>query len=259
LQQPDDDPGWGNKGFCTMSTRRTGLSNTQAGSLRLSVLAPMAALLALALPAAPAMAADVATAAVPVYKAPVVELPSPWQIRVRALGVITDDSGYVSQVPGSGLSYSDSIVPELDITYYFTENFAAELILGVTPHDIDGSGTIASLNKLGDVWALPPTLTLQYHFTNFGAFKPYVGAGINYTFFFDQNASAADSLDVKDTFGWALQAGFDYMFDQHWGINVDVKKLFLEPDFDAVVGGAPVSGTAKLNPWLVGVGVTYRF
>lgn len=245
-----------------MSTGRTGLSNNQAASSKLSVLAPVAALLALAAsPAAlsPAMAADVAT---PVYKAPaapVVEVPSPWQIRVRALGVITDDEGYVSQIPGSGLSYSDSIVPELDITYYFTENFAAELILGVTPHDIDGSGTISSLNKIGDVWALPPTLTLQYHFTNFGAFKPYIGAGINYTFFFDQNASAADSLDVKDTFGWALQAGFDYMFDQHWGINVDVKKLFLEPDFDAVVGGTPVSGTAKLSPWLVGVGVTYRF
>jgi outer membrane protein len=205
-------------------------------------------------------AADIAT---PVYKAPVVpvvEEQSPWQIRVRALYVMPTDGGSVNGVPGSDLDYSDAIVPELDITYYFTKNWAAELILGVTPHDIDGAGSLAGLGKVGEVWLLPPTLTLQYHFTDFGAFKPYVGAGINYTIFFDQSATgAATSLDVKDRFGWALQVGFDYMIDQHWGINVDVKKLFLEPNFDIDVSGAALTGQADLNPWIVGLGVTYRF
>ncbi|QIB36102.1 OmpW/AlkL family protein [Ancylobacter pratisalsi] len=205
------------------------------------------------------MAADVAAPA-PAYKAPapVVER-SPWQIRVRALLVMPEDGGSVDGVSGSDLSYSNAVVPELDITYFFTDNWAAELILGVTPHDINGSGSLSGLGKIGEVWLLPPTLTLQYHFTDFGAFKPYVGAGVNYTIFFDQKADSADSLDVKDSWGFALQAGFDYMIDEHWGFNVDVKKLFLQPDFDVTVAGNALTGKADLDPWIVGLGVTYRF
>ncbi|MFK8249945.1 OmpW/AlkL family protein [Ancylobacter terrae] len=217
------------------------------------------AALGMALPGV-AMAADMGTPA-PVYKAPApVEDPlSPWQIRLRVLGVIPDGGGHVNGVPGSDLDYSSAIVPELDITYYFTDNFAAELILGVTPHDIDGAGTLAGLGQIGSTWLLPPTLTLQYHFTDFGAFKPYVGAGVNYTVFFSQDADAAQAIHVKNTFGWALQAGFDYMIDRHWGINVDVKKLFLEPDFSVVVDDTYLTGKADLNPWIIGAGVTYRF
>jgi len=244
--------GWGMTKGCRMSTRFIG-NNWLSAVVALGTLAVAPAMIA------PALAADVAAPA-PAYKAaPVVAEKSPWQIRVRALAVLPDDGGKVDQIPGSDLSYSDAYVPELDITYYFTDNFAAELILGVTPHDINGAGSISSLGKIGDVWLLPPTLTLQYHFTNFGAFKPYVGAGINYTIFFDQKADSADQLDVKDTFGWALQAGFDYMIDDHWGFNVDVKKLFLSPDYSVTVAGTQYTGKADLDPWIVGVGVTYRF
>lgn len=206
-----------------------------------------------------AMAAD----AVIAEPAPAIEaVPaalSPWQIRLRALGVVPMNSGEVYGVPGSDLDYSKTIVPELDITYYFTDNFAAELILGTTYSNIDGAGSIEGLGKVGKVWILPPTLTAQYHFTNFGAFKPYVGAGVNYTIFYNQKADGADYLKVKNTFGGALQVGFDYMINEHWGVNFDVKKLFLEPKFDVTVGGQELSGKAKLNPWLIGTGVTYRF
>ncbi|MBB3772285.1 outer membrane protein [Angulomicrobium tetraedrale] len=239
-----------------MSTRRPALNMFTALA---ALLALTVSPLALVAAAAPAAAADIAT---PVYKAPVapvVEEFNPWQLRVRVLGVIPDGGGSVNGVPGSDLDYSSSVVPELDITYFFSKNWAAELILGVTKHNIDGAGTISSLGKIGETWLLPPTLTLQYHFTDFGKFQPYVGAGVNYTFFFNQKADSADSLDVKDTWGWALQAGFDYMIDEHWGFNVDVKKLFLEPDFDVTVSGTPLTGKADLNPWIVGVGVTYRF
>ncbi|MCV3211571.1 OmpW family protein [Mesorhizobium sp. YC-39] len=189
----------------------------------------------------------------------VAEAPSPWQVRLRALGVITEDSGYVNAVPGSDLSYSDTLTPELDISYFFTDNIATELILGTTYANIDGQGSIGGLGKVGKVWLLPPTLTLQYHFTNLGAFKPYVGAGVNYTIFYNQDAGSADALKVKNTFGTALQVGFDYMVDQHWGVNFDVKKLFLKPNFDVTVGGAKLTGKAALDPWLIGAGVTYRF
>ncbi|MER9158359.1 OmpW family protein [Mesorhizobium sp. M0778] len=207
-----------------------------------------------------AVAADLAhPACVQQAGASVTEAPSPWQIRLRALGVVTEDSGYVNAVPGSGLSYSNTVTPELDISYFFTDNIAAELILGTTYANIEGQGMIGALGNVGKVWLLPPTLTLQYHFTNLGAFRPYVGAGVNYTIFYNQDAGSADALKIKNTFGTALQVGFDYMVDQHWGVNFDVKKLFLKPDFDVTVGGAKLTGKAALDPWLIGAGVTYRF
>jgi len=206
-----------------------------------------------------AKAADVAA---PVYKAPPpIEAWNPWMIRLRALGVVTRDSGHVDQVAGSGLNVSDTVVPELDITYFFTPNIAAEIILGVTPHHITGAGTLSGVD-VGKVWLLPPTLTLQYHFTNFGPFKPYVGAGVNYTVFFNQSAAGGvvTGLDVHNAFAPALQVGLDYMIDRHWGLNVDVKKLWLRPDFDGTLaGGVPISGKANLDPWLIGAGVTYKF
>lgn len=209
--------------------------------------------------AQPALAADAIIAA-PVQQVtenfPVAL--SPWQVRVRALGVVTENSGYVNEIPGSGLSYSNTIAPELDISYYFTDNLAAELILGTTYANVNGKGTIDGLD-VGKVWLLPPTLTMQYHFTNFGAFKPYVGAGVNYSIFYNQKSHDADYLKVKNTFGGALQVGFDYMINDHWGFNFDVKKLYLRPEFDVNVGGAQLSGKAKLDPWLIGTGITYRF
>jgi outer membrane protein len=218
--------------------------------------------------AAPALAADMT--ARPVYKAPapVLDPFNPWMVRVRALGVLPRDSGYVNQVPGSGLATSDSVVPELDITYFFTQNIAAELVLGVTRHHVTGTGVPATNGlDVGKAWLLPPTLTFQYHFTNFGAFKPYVGAGVNYTWFFDQSAGnvpnaagvVITSSHLHDTVGGALQVGFDYMVDRHWGLNFDVKKLYLRPSWDGVSNVGPLTGKVNLDPWLIGGGLTYKF
>jgi outer membrane protein len=183
---------------------------------------------------------------------------SPWQVRLRALGVVTNDQGSIDQVAGSGLGYGDTVVPELDISYYFTDNVALELIFGTTRAGIHGTDSAAALGTVGKTWLLPPTLTLQYHFTQFGAFKPYVGAGVNYTIFYNQAGHGAlTDIDVEDSFGLAAQVGFDYMLDEHWGLNLDVKKLFLEPDWSA--NGGTLTGKAKLDPWLIGTGLTYRF
>lgn len=226
---------------------------------------------------ASAQAADL-----PVYKKappPAVEAFNPWMIRLRALGVLPDGNSSVTVTgvpslssPNSGLSISNQVVPELDISYFFTKNIAAELILGVTRHAINGTGSLANL-PIGKTTLLPPTLTLQYHFDQFGAFKPYVGAGVNYTVFFNNSAAnvpaaiagppaivaTTTNLHVSNAWGGAVQFGFDYMIDRHWGLNVDVKKLWLRPDFSATVSGLPVTGTAHIDPWLVGAGVTYKF
>ena len=186
---------------------------------------------------------------------------SPWMIRGRALFVVPQEDASLrlggAPVVGGKVDISNSVVPELDITYFFTKNIAAELVLGVTPHNVKGAGSLAG-TRIGSAWLLPPTLMLQYHFTDFGAFKPYVGVGVNYTVFFNEKAKGGfNSFDLKDSFGVALQVGFDYMLDQHWGINFDVKKIFLEPKVK--VNNGLVAGKVKIDPWLIGAGITYRF
>lgn len=197
----------------------------------------------------------------------------PWQFRLRALGVIPDSSGSTVHVagvptlssPNSSLAIDNTLVPEVDISYFFTKNIAAELVLGTTPHHVTGTGALSGLS-VGKAWLLPPTITAQYHVTEFGPFQPYVGAGLNATLFYDQKASdsplnglAVTSLHIRNAFSPALQVGFDYMVDAHWGVNVDAKYLFLEPSYTAVVNHAiGIGGTANIDPWLAGAGITYR-
>jgi len=188
---------------------------------------------------------------------------NPWMVRVRAIGVIPGGSNKVyaggAQVGGGKVDMTNSVVPELDITYFFTKNIAAELILGTTPHTAKGKGTIAALGTLGKVWLLPPTLTVQYHFTDFGAFKPYVGIGANLTLFYGEEHGALNQFKVRHAVGAAFQVGFDYMLTKNWGINVDVKKLILRTDAKGSLGGIPVKAKMHLDPWIIGTGITYKF
>ena len=181
----------------------------------------------------------------------------PWMFRLRGIAVIPDASADIDQIPGASVDISDSGIPELDISYFFTPNIAAELILAVTPHDITGTGAIAGV-AVGDAWLLPPTLLAQYHVTDFGAFKPYVGAGINYTVFFDQDAAGGTitQFNLEDTFAPALQIGFDYFFDERWGVNLDVKKIFLRPDI--TLNNGALTGDVTIDPWLIGFGIVFR-
>ena len=205
-----------------------------------------------------------------------------WMVRGRVIGVLPDESAALSvggaKLPGS-VDIGDQYVPELDITYFFTKNIAAELILGVTPHDVKATGVTvpgvldAATVDLGDVWLLPPTLTLQYHFDTGGAFKPYVGAGVNATFFFNEDEGpVADGIEYDPTIGFALQAGFDYDLDGEpggWAFNADVKKVWIEPevtvDLTSALGpslGAEtvkVNADVEINPVIVGLGLGYRF
>lgn len=182
-------------------------------------------------------------------------------IRARALVVEPQEGSRLtsggSVITGSGVDISTSLVPEIDISYFFTPNVAAELILGVTRHRVRGTGTLEG-TRIGDVTLLPPTLTLQYHFTDFGAVKPYLGVGVNYTIFFDESARGPFSrFRLDSSVGLALQAGVDIMLDRHWGINFDVKKVFLETDVSLDRGA--VRGRVDIDPWLIGAGATYRF
>ena len=177
----------------------------------------------------------------------------PWLVRVRAVNL---DSANKDST-GLDLSVNNKVIPELDISYFFTPNIAAELILTYPQkHDLRSGGA-----DIGSLKHLPPTLLAQYHFTNFGGFKPYVGVGINYTNFssvnFDPAVQAALNPSIKrNSWGAALQVGFDIPLTKQLSLNFDVKKVYIKTD---VYSGDVKAGTFKVDPVLVGVGLGYRF
>lgn len=178
--------------------------------------------------------------------------PRRWQLRLRAIDVAPDEDSTTSN--GGRISVDSQVMPELDISYFFTDNISAELILATTKHDM---AEVSPNINLGHVWVLPPTLLAQYHFNNKTPFVPYVGAGINYTIFYSADPGSVSSIKYDNGFGYALQAGADYKLDDHWMLNLDVKKIFLNTD--ASVNGGLVTADVDLDPWVVGVGVGYRF
>ncbi len=179
-----------------------------------------------------------------------------FQIRVRGIGVLPDSGGHTT-VNGSPEA-DNAVVPELDISYFFTKHIAAELILATSPHDLKLKDSDLGTLDLGKTMILPPTLTLQYHFTPDNKFSPYLGAGINYTLpYAEDNGRDVAKLQADGSFGWALQAGADYWLNEHWGINVDVKKVWV--DVDASINSGAVKGEVELNPLIIGVGASYRF
>jgi len=179
-----------------------------------------------------------------------------WQFRLRGIGVMPDSGGHTS-INGSP-DANDAIVPEFDITYFFTDHVAAELILATSPHDLDLKNSDAGDLDLGKTMILPPTLTLQYHFTPDETFSPYVGAGVNYTLpYAEEDGADTNTLEADGGFGYALQAGFDYWMNDNWGLNLDVKKVWV--DVDASINSGAITGEVDLDPWIVGAGVSYRF
>ena len=184
-------------------------------------------------------------------------LGGPWskkrfQVRLRAIDVIPDVDSSVNI--GGEVDADYAIVPEVDITYFFTRNIAAELIAATSKHDIDYTGGV----DLGEAWVLPPTVMLQYHFTPEKAFSPYVGAGLNYSVFYAEDAGEGfTDLNVDNGVGYGLQVGADYWLNEHWGVNLDVKKLWL--NVDASLNNGAIEADIDMDPWIIGGGVSYRF
>lgn len=204
--------------------------------------------------ASAAMVASVSTA--PMAFAGDVE--DPWLIRLRVLDIIPDESADI-EVIGGDAKISNRVVPELDISYFFSENVAAELILATNPHNVSVEGSTLGDVDLGDVTLLPPTLSLQYHFAPRASFRPYIGAGLNYTMFYDNDPGDAVSVNYDNSFGFALQAGADIPVNDDYFFNVDVKKLFLSTDVTVDAGVATVGADVDINPWILGVGFGRRF
>jgi outer membrane protein len=179
-----------------------------------------------------------------------------WLVRGRAVNLAFQNGQADNIVTNVGkVEAADRWIPEVDVSYFLTKNIAAELVL-TYPQNINMN--INGTNK-GTIKALPPSLLLQYHFTDFGAFKPYVGAGLNYTLFSKRSniLNGAARVD-QNSFGLAAQVGLDYVISKNWSINFDAKYVQMNTDVSLTASGAKV-GKVNLDPMLYGIGIGYRF
>lgn len=191
-------------------------------------------------------------------------------VRIRGIMVAPTESsgGILPTFPTEEVKVDNSIMPEIDITHMVSNNVGLELIAATTKHTASGkTGTTGGIGKLASTWVLPPTLTLQYHFAPEAKLRPYVGAGVNYTIFYSEKPSAAletavgqTNVKMKNSFGWAAQAGIDIDLNEKMFLNFDVK--YIDIDTTARLATTAI-GTQRvkvsLDPIVVGVGVGFRF
>ena len=190
-------------------------------------------------------------------------------VRVRAVDLLWQNGQSNGGYTGAGVQQNNvraknQVIPEFDISYFFTKNIAAELVL-TYPQRVNIYSNLTP-GPTGTVTALPPSLLVQYHFTDLGALKPYVGAGVNYTIFGNRNNFSVGGnnnyLTVdQNSVGFVGQVGADYMFDKNWGLNLDVKYATMSTNVTGQNAGAAAGNIGKLtlNPWMPAVGVTYKF
>lgn len=161
----------------------------------------------------------------------------------------SDNSPIVEVDDGTTLTFNG--------TYFFTDNIAVELLAAAPfKHDIDlvGGGTVAETKHL------PPTLSAQYHFIPNGSVRPYIGAGVNYTIFFEEDFDGAD-LELDNSFGLAAQIGVDFDIGENLFLNAEVRYIDIDTDAELTLpGGAKVDvGTVEIDPIVYGINLGFRF
>lgn len=182
-------------------------------------------------------------------------------VKVGVSGILPEESAKISTI-GGGANISNEYVPSLQLEYFFTDNISAELLCCVAEHTVKAVGTSLGTVDLGKVTHFPPTLTAKYHFTGMGPVVPYVGAGVNYTTFFDKKLPAGGPtthISYGDSFGGALQVGADYKLDDHWSLNLDLRKIWISTDVKIDAGATRINANVDIDPWVVSTGVGYRF
>ena len=175
-----------------------------------------------------------------------------WLVRLRAISIMPDARSS-DTLSALGANVNNAIVPELDFTYMATNNIGVELILATSRNQVT-----SNIGALGGVGVLPPTLLLQYHFNNAGKVRPYVGAGINYTLFYNNGLRAGGQSVSIDNHSWGpeLQFGIDFQITKKVFVNADLKKIWMHTD--ASLAGTPL-GTLHIDPLIVGLGVGMKF
>ncbi len=172
----------------------------------------------------------------------------------------------------SSVGIDNDIQLGITIEYMIDANWGVE-VLAATPfeHTASGKGALEGLD-IADFKHLPPTVSAVYHFPTSGGFQPYVGAGLNYTFIYDEEltpeAKSALSglglnggkMDLEDSIGIALQVGADYHIDEKWLLNASVRWIDIETDAEIRFnGGDKLTTDISVDPYVYTISVGYKF
>jgi outer membrane protein len=176
--------------------------------------------------------------------------PGDWLIRAGGSYVspASDNHDVVSVDSASSFSFN--------FTYMMTDIWGLELLAAYPfEHDIE----LLNGTKVGSTRHLPPTLTLQYHFRPTESLQPYLGLGLNYTTFFDEETTgplAGSDLSLGSSTGLSGQIGFDYLMNDNWFFNLDARYISIESK--AKLDGESL-GKVNIDPWVYAVNIGYRF
>lgn len=180
-------------------------------------------------------------------------------VGLGAIGVLPTNGGDVSLIGGRP-SVTNSASPQLDFTYFVRPNLALNLIAATTRHDVSVRGSALGDVRLGHVWALPPTLTVQFHPLPAQRISPYLGVGLNTTFFYGNGGALTPPVTrsrLTTSVGIAFVAGVDYEIRPNWLANLDLKWVQMSPDVS--VNSGLIRARADINPFVIGASIRYRF
>lgn len=153
---------------------------------------------------------------------------------------------------GTVTKISDSYALTASNLYFLTPHVALDLLVGTAPkHRIYGNG-----EKIGYTRYLPPTLSVQYNFNPEGRFNPYIGAGVNYTYYFNEKLISEDKLSITNSFGFAATLGMDYNIDKHWSLGAELR--YIDVNSDIRINGV-TAGNGDVNPMLYTLNLGYKF
>lgn len=197
---------------------------------------------------------------------------SPWILRLGPAAVRFDASATVevagARVPGGNVRVADNNALALEIGYALDEQWTVRLAVGVPPTTtLRTGGSLDALvppltGKLGRAKYGPAVLSATWSPGMVGPFRPYAGAGLNYTHVFSTDDGDIGGLKIKSAFGTALQLGVELPIDRSWSLFVDARKVFVKTTARGSVpalGGPAAKADVTLNPLIVHVGATYRF
>jgi outer membrane protein len=191
---------------------------------------------------------------------------SGFYVDVGLAGLLFDTNASInvagSQLPDSRLRASNNVTLGIGIGYFVAPNISLLTVLGVPPTTtLTGQGSLNGLT-LGKVTYSPSILIANYHFRQFGAFQPFLGAGVTYTVVFGTKDYAIADLRVNNSIGAVIRTGFDVMFSDRWGAFISISKAFISTNASGnavTLGGVPVSARVSFNPLVLFSGITYRF
>lgn len=178
--------------------------------------------------------------------------------------VPNDDSGAVLDDSSLGLEVDSNTQFAFTLGYMITDHLSVE-ILGASPfsHDINLTVNGVDQGQLGDTKHLPPTFMLQYYFgAPESTWRPYVGAGINYTVFFDESlvsGAPVSDLNLDDSWGLAANLGVDYMLNDDWFVNGSVWYADIDTDASYKAGGQTYTTKVEIDPWVFMISGGYKF